>query len=91
MLVDRDDVTANRRQSLASLADQFDAVLDVDGRVTDQVLDFLGGLGRTLGELADFLCEDSKAPAGIASTDRLDLSLKCQAGCGLYPKYKCDQ
>ena len=30
MLVDLDDVTADRRQSLPSLADQLDAVLNVD-------------------------------------------------------------
>jgi len=76
--VDGLDELLDDAQPFAGLADQLDAFADRNRRVGDQRLDFLGGVSRALGELADFLGDDGKTLAGFTGTSRLDACIEGQ-------------
>ncbi len=75
---DRDDVGGDLGEHRARLLHELCARGDFGARLVDQVLDLLGSAGRTLGELADFLCDDGKALAGLTGTGGLDARVQCQ-------------
>ena len=63
--VDLLDLLDDFLKSLAGFADQRNTAFHLFARGVDQCLDFLSGFGRSLGQFAHFLGNDSKALAGI--------------------------
>lgn len=51
MLVHGDDVALDRLQGFPCLAYELDAILNLAGRVADQILDLIGGLRRALRQI----------------------------------------
>ncbi len=76
VLVDLSHLRDDLLQRLSGPANKVDAVLDHGARPADQVLDLLGGLRRTLGELTYFLGNDSKPLACFARPSGFDASIE---------------
>lgn len=72
MGVDLLDFCHDEFERLASLVDEVDAVFHLLAGSADQRLDFLCGIGGTLGEFTHFLRDDGKALARITRTGGFD-------------------
>ena len=57
-------------QSFPGFTNQLHALLYLPVRCHDQVFDFLGGIGGTLGKFTHLLCDDGKTLAGITRSRR---------------------
>ena len=63
---------------LAGFVDQLAAGLDALDRIADQRLDFLGGRGRALRQVAHLGGDDRKAAALLAGAGRFDRRVQRQ-------------
>ena len=61
----------NTLQRRGCFADKIHTHIDLAGRVIDEALDLLGGLGRALGQRTHLRSDHRKATTGLAGTRRL--------------------
>jgi hypothetical protein len=78
MLADRDDLGLIDKHRPGLLDELRAGGTSLAGRFVDQALDLLGGFGRALGQLADFLRDDRKALARLTGAGRLDAGIERQ-------------
>ena len=72
------DFPGDAVERLSGLANQRHARLHLLSRRGDELLDFLGGRGRSLRQFPDFLGDDGKPPPGLAGTGSLDPGIQSQ-------------